>query len=375
MFNFLKEKLKSVIDKISKKTEKEIVEEVKEEIKEQKIKRPEKREKKEVQKPKIKEKKPEKEIKEEIKEEKIEIKEEVKEKKKSFFEKLTEKVTTTKLPEKKFDEIFSDLEIVLLENNVAVEVIDKIKEALKKELLEKPILRSKIEDTIKKTLSSTIKEILDVPKLNLDAIIKKCKQKNIPCVFLIIGYNGAGKSITCAKLALKLKKKGYKPLLAAGDTFRSAGDIQLVEYGKMVDVPVVYNPDTKDSCAVIFDAIQQAKSQHFDLVIADTSGRIHSNINLMDELKKIARVNNPDVTILILDSLTGSDVIQQMQEFDKAIAVDGVIFTKVDADEKGGAFLSAVYTGKKPVLYIGCGQLLSDLKEFNVDEILKNLGL
>jgi len=339
MFKFLKEKLKQTIEKVSKKTEQELEE-------------------------------PEEEIKQEIKEEVPQEQE-----KKGFIKKVTEKVTSKKISESKFNEIFHDLEIVLLANNVALEVIDKIKQDLKKELLEKQIKKSQIETTIKNSLKNSIKEILDIPKIDLDKIINKCKQENKPCVLLVIGYNGSGKSLSCAKLALKLKNKGFNPLLAAGDTYRAAGAAQLVEYGKLVDIPVIHNPETKDSCSVIFDAIAHAKSKKFDVVIADTSGRIHNNQDLMDELKKIARINNPDLTILILDSLTGSDIVEQMKEFDKIIAVDSIILTKLDTNEKGGAFLSATYIGKKPVLYIGSGQSMQDLKEFNVEDILEKLGL
>ena len=262
-----------------------------------------------------------------------------------------------------------------MENNVALEVVDKIKEDLKMDLINSQLKRGRIEKEIKLALRKSIEEILTTPKLDIFKLIEKSKKEKRPCVFLIIGYNGSGKSITCAKLGLYLKNKGYKPMLAAGDTFRAAGMSQLVEYGKMVDIPVIHNESTKDSCSIIFESIKNAKSKFYDVVIADTSGRIHNNKDLIDELKKISRVNNPDVIILVVDSLTGSDVAVQMREFDNAIGVDAVILTKADVDEKGGAFLSAVYTGKKPVLYVGSGQLMSDLKEYNPEEILKNLGL
>ena len=365
MFGFLKNKLKTAVEKFTKKVEEyedtDIVEKAKEDI--------------------ILEKKPEIKKEKKLEPEKFEIeelpkidkKEEVK--KKSFVSKFTEKITTKKISDELFEEIFHDLNLALLENNVALEVVDKIKDDLKRELSEKPVKRMQIESQIKEALKKSLQEILTPPEFNLIKTIERAKKESRPAVILIIGYNGSGKSLTCAKLANYLREKGYLPILGAGDVFRAAGAVQLVEYGKIVGIPVIENPKTKDSCSVIFDTIKHAKSKHFDVVIADTSGRIQNNKDLMDELKKISRINNPDATLLVIDSLTGSDVVMQVDEFDKNIAVDGLILTKVDVDEKGGAFLSAVYIGKKPVLYICSGQRLTDIEEYNPENILKQLGL
>ncbi|MBI2105706.1 signal recognition particle receptor subunit alpha, partial [Candidatus Woesearchaeota archaeon] len=225
------------------------------------------------------------------------------------MEKVKEKVTTKIISESQFEEIFQDLQLILLENNVALNVVDKIKTDLKKELMEKPIKRMQIEEQIREALKNSLEDILTPPEFNLLKIIDNAKKESRPAVVLVIGYNGAGKSLTTAKLAYHLKQKGYNPILAAGDTFRAAGAVQLVEYGKIANIPVIHDHKTKDSCSVIFDTIKHAKSKHYDLVIADTSGRIQNNKDLMDELKKISRVNNPDATILVVDSLTGSDVV------------------------------------------------------------------
>ena len=352
MFGFLKNKLKSAIEKFTKKVEEEV--EVVEEIR-------------------VEEKKPEpkkfevEEIIEAVK------KEETKEK--GFIEKIKEKVTTKRISEEQFEDIFQDLQVALLENNVALEVVDKIKEDLKKELTERQIKRTQVEEQVREALKKSLEEILTPPEFDLIKIINNAGEEKRPAVILIIGYNGSGKSLSCAKLAHYLKEKKYRPVLAAGDTFRAAGASQLVEYGKLAQIPVVHDPKTKDSCSVIFDTIKHAKSKKYNVVVADTSGRIQNNKDLMDELKKISRVNNPDATLLVVDSLTGSDVVTQVDQFDKNIAVDGLILTKCDVDEKGGAFLSAVYTGKKPVLYICNGQRIEDIEEYNPEKIVKQLGL
>ena len=354
MFGFLKDKLKSAVSKISKKVEEEEFIEIKEQ----------------------KEEKPKEDIKKKYLEEK---KEEIKknynlEKEKNLFKKFTTSITTRRITEEQFDSLFQDLEITLLENNTALEVVDKIKADLKLSLMERQIKRGQIEKEIKKSLRNSIQEILSSEKLDIYKLISKAKIEKRAFIILIIGYNGSGKSLTCGRLAYYLKHKGYKPVLSAADTFRASGREQTQEYGKMAEVPVVTDLKTKDSCSVIFETINHAKAKNNDIVIADTSGRIQNNKDLMDELKKISRVNNPDLTLLVEDALTGSDVVTQVEEFDKNIAIDGLILTKVDVDEKGGAFLSAVYTSKKPVLFLGYGQRINDLKEYNPEEILKNLG-
>ena len=378
MFGFFKRKIKEVVEKFSKK-----VEETKEETEEKKpllekiTKEEVKEEKREVEEKKIKEEV--KEAEEEIEEVKEEIKEEIKEsikeeekEKKSLFERLKEKIVAKKISEEKFEKLFWDLEVVLMENNVAVEVIDKIKDGLKMDLVNVPI--KNVKKTIEKSLRESLEEVLDVPRLDIIKKIEECKKENRPAVFLFLGYNGSGKSISCAKLARYLKDKGFKPLLAAGDTFRAAGGIQLGEYGKKIDVPVIQTKDKGDSCALIFDAIKSAKARDYDVVIADTSGRIHSNIDLMDELKKIVRVNKPDLKILVVDALTGADVVEQCKQFDKLIGVNALIFTKVDAYEKAGSLISAAYILDKPILFLGIGQGLNDFEKYEKEKILANLG-
>jgi fused signal recognition particle receptor len=176
---------------------------------------------------------------------------------------------------------------------------------------------------------------------------------------------------TIAKFAHKLKK--YRPVLAAGDTFRAAAIDQLEEHGRRLGVKVVKHNYGADSAAVIFDAVKHAASVGSKVVLADTAGRSHSNVNLMDELKKVVRVNKPDLKVLVLDSITGNDIYDQSQLFNEAAGVDAIILTKADVYEKGGSALSASYTIKKPILYLGTGQNYDDLKDFVPEEIVKNL--
>ena len=350
MFGFLKEKLKNAISSITKKVEKISKEETVEEV--------------------IIEKVPEKKVPKEKKVKEIQ-KEEIKEEKKGFFQKIKEKVQTTSINDNEFEDIFYDLELALLENNTAVEVIEKIKRDLKEVLVDKPIERKRIKTIIQDTLKETLYQILEVPKLDLIKSVKAKEEK--PYIILILGYNGSGKSITAAKLAKYFQDNKLRPILGAGDTFRAAGAIQLNEYGKMVNVPVIKQETGSDSCAVIFDTIASAKSRNYDIVIADTAGRIHTNIDLMEELKKIVRVNKPDLKVLVVDALTGSDIIEQTEQFENAIGIDALILTKVDAYEKGGSILSVAYLLKKPILFLGSGQTMNSLKKYDPNDIIKNV--
>ena len=291
--------------------------------------------------------------------------------KKSFFSKLKETITTKTISTDKFDSLFWDLEIVLLENNVSVEVIEKIKLDLKEELVDKPLPRD-VPKKIEETLKNTLTEILTFDPINLLARIKKNESK--PYVIAFFGINGSGKTTTIAKLAYKLQQSGLKTVLAASDTFRAAAIQQLEEHSKKLGTKIIKHDYGSDAAAVAFDAIKYAQKQKLDVVLIDTAGRLHSNVNLMDELKKIVKVTNPNLKVFIGESITGNDCIEQAKQFNEVVSVDAAILTKADVDEKGGAPLSIAYTIQKPILYLGVGQEYQDLEEFNVEKMLERLG-
>ncbi|TAL55945.1 MAG: signal recognition particle-docking protein FtsY [Nanoarchaeota archaeon] len=294
-----------------------------------------------------------------------------KEEKKGFFGGIVQKFTHLELSDKKFEELFWDLEVTLLENNVAVEVIDKIKADLKKSLVGVPIRKSEINNKIVDSLRKSIEELFDVPALN---VVDKIKEKK-PFIILFLGINGAGKTTTIAKFAHMLKGLGYKVVVAAGDTFRAAAIQQLETHANTIGVKIIKHDYGSDAAAVAFDAIAYAKSKEIDVVLIDTAGRLHSNVNLMDELKKIVRVSNPDMKIFIGESITGNDCVEQAKQFNEAIGIDGIILSKADVDEKGGAAISVSYVTGKPILYLGVGQNYSDLQEFNKKTVIEGLGL
>ena len=263
------------------------------------------------------------------------------------------------------------MEPELLSANVAFEVVEFLKKDIKEQVVGREASRMKTEEWIRSAFESALVKALDHGHVDLDDLIKS--KGNRPAVVLFLGFNGSGKTTTVAKVASYLNDKGYKPVLAAGDTFRAAAIDQLETHGKRIGVKVIKHQYGADSAAVIFDAVKHAESKGFDIVLADTAGRAHTNANLMDELKKVVRVNKPDLNVLVMDGLTGNDAVEQAKQFNSEIGVDAVVITKVDVDEKGGAILSVAYTIKKPILFLGVGQGYEDFKKFEPKEFVKGL--
>ena len=301
---------------------------------------------------------------------KEEIVEEPQEEKESFFDKVKTSLTTKKISAEKFGELFWELELVLLENNVSVEVIEKIKEDLKVELVDKPLPRD-VSKKIEETLRQTLTEILSSEKIDL---LKLAREKDKPLVIAFFGINGTGKTTSIAKLAHYFQKNKLSVVLAACDTFRAAAIQQLEEHADKLGVKIIKHDYGADAAAVAFDAIKYAEKNKIKVVLLDTAGRLHSNTNLMQELEKIIRVAKPDLKIFVGESITGNDCIEQAKQFNDLVEMDGAILTKADVDEKGGAPLSISYTIKKPILFLGMGQKYEDLEEFDAKVILKRLG-
>ena len=330
-----------------------------------------------------KEKKEEK-VEEVKKEVKPEVKEEIKKElelapvaevpeKKGLFKRIKETFTTIKLSEDKFEKLFWELEVVLLESNVAVEVIDKIKTDLKAELTTGKVSRKGVYDLIEDSLRESVESLFMDQHFNLLEEIKKKKEK--PYVIAFIGVNGSGKTTTMAKLAHMLLQNKLSVVFAASDTFRAAAIQQLQEHADKLGVKMIKHGYESDPAAVAFDAVKHAKAKKIDVVMIDTAGRLHSNDNLMNELKKLVRVNEPDLKVFVGESITGNDCIEQAKLFNEAVGIDVIILAKADVDEKGGAAVSVSYVTKKPIIYLGTGQKYDDLTEFKPEIIIKNIGL
>jgi fused signal recognition particle receptor len=304
-----------------------------------------------------------------------------KEEKKGFFQRIVEKVvrpvvkkvTVKKLSESDVMPILSEMTEGMIEADVAYDVAEKIKSDLAKSLVDQEIKRGTENEVIVSALRNSLMEILHIPGIDLAMLAKqKNEQKSGPVVILFLGFNGSGKTTSLAKVGDWLKEKGFSVVFAAADTFRAAAEEQLEEHATKIGVKVIKHRYGADPAAVIFDAIEHAKANRIDFVLADTAGRAHTNKNLMDQMQKIIKVNKPDLKILVIDSLTGNDAVLQARMFNE-VGVDGLIFTKVDVNEKGGAILSVTHELKKPILFLGLGQTYKDFKRFDANEFVNLL--
>lgn len=287
-----------------------------------------------------------------------------------FFSFIREKT----ISEKHVEDTLWELEMGLLEGDVAMEVASEVVDSVKQNLVGKKIKRSNdITEYTFNALRDAVAEIIDIPGKNMTEMIEEKKAQGEPLVVMFVGINGTGKTTTIGKLANYYLKKGYTPVIAASDTFR-AGAIEQVNYhADNVGVKLIKHQKGSDPAAVAYDAIEHARAQGKELVLIDTAGRMQTNTNLMDEMKKIKRVANPDLVIFVGDALTGNDATEQAVKFNDAIDVDGVILTKADADSKGGAYLSIGYVIKKPILFLGMGQGYDDIMEYDAQWMLNQL--
>ena len=283
-------------------------------------------------------------------------------------------ITAKTISEKHLEDILWELEMGLLEGDVAMEVASAVVDSVKDDLVGRKIKRSNdITEYTYNALRNAVAEIIDIPGKSMTEMIEAKKAQGEPLVVMFVGINGTGKTTTIGKLANYYLKKGYTPVIAAADTFR-AGAIEQVNYhANKVGVKLIKHQKGSDPAAVAFDAVEHAKAQGKELVLIDTAGRMQTNTNLMDEMKKIKRVAKPDLVVFVGDALTGNDATQQASKFNEAIDLDGVILTKADADSKGGASLSIGYVIKKPILFLGMGQGYDDIKEYDADWMLNQL--
>ena len=278
------------------------------------------------------------------------------------------------ISEKHVDDILFELEMGLLEGDVAMEVATEVVESVKEDLVGRKIKRSSdITEYTYNALRNAVAEIIDIPGKSMTEMIEEKKAQGEPLVVMFVGINGTGKTTTIGKLANYYLKMGYTPVIAASDTFRAGAIEQVTHHADNVGVKIIKHQKGSDPAAVAFDAVEHAKAQGKELVLIDTAGRMQTNTNLMDEMKKIKRVANPDLVIFVGDALTGNDATQQAVKFNEAIDIDGVILTKADADSKGGASLSIGYVIKKPIMFLGVGQGYDDIMEYDADWMLNQL--
>ena len=282
----------------------------------------------------------------------------------------TDRKPSRGISEEKLDDLLWDLEVGLLESDVAYSVIESIKKDIKEELKHASFERSKVSEVVEGVLKNAIAHVLTSNEMDFEDFIETTDK---PIVIMFVGVNGSGKTLSIGKIATMLKKMGYSCAMAAGDTFRAGAIEQLSIHADNVGVKIIKQGPGADPAAVAYDAIDHAKAKHKDVVLLDTAGRMQTNINLMDEMAKIKRVAKPDLIIFVGDALAGNDAVEQAKRFNEIVGIDGVILTKVDTDAKGGSALSVAYTIGKPLLFIGVGQGYEDQIPFDAQWMIDNI--
>ncbi len=282
----------------------------------------------------------------------------------SLFEKAKSLVFEQEviLEEKDLEEPLWALEMALLESDVALPVAEEIVKSVKSELVgAKKKIGADTGALAEEALRSALTKLLSANYLDFDEYVKNAHR---PVKILFVGVNGTGKTTSIAKVAKYLMDHGYSIVLAAGDTFRAGAIEQLEVHGEKLGLKVVKHKTGGDPAAVIFDAIEYAKAHNKDVVLADTAGRLHTNINLMDQMRKIVRVTRPDLLIFVDEAIAGNDAVERARLFNESVPINGSILTKTDADAKGGSAISIAYITGKPVLFLGVGQTYPDLVKF-----------
>ena len=275
------------------------------------------------------------------------------------------------ISEKDLSEALSELEMTLLECDVALQVTDAIIASVRTNLIGKHRkIGSSIDDLVVRALKSALLEVLGS---GFD-LVQYIKTHNRPVKILFTGVNGTGKTTTIAKIGSFLKKQGYTVVIGAGDTYRAGAIEQIGVHAERIGIKIIQHQEGADPSAVLFDAVQYAVSHKIDVVLADTAGRFHTKSNLMNQLEKIKRVMKPDLVVYVDEAVAGNDAVIRAAEFERTVGADAVVLTKADMDSRGGAAISIAHTIGKPLMFLGTGQGYDDIIPFDpvqvVDELL-----
>ena len=276
-----------------------------------------------------------------------------------------------KVREGKLEEVLADLEVALLEADVAHPVAQAVLATMRGELLGKHITRDvSFDEGVELALRHAIEKVLAAEKIDFLSLVKESPK---PFVVMFVGMNGTGKTTAIAKVTHLLQKHGYSVVIAAADTFRAGAIEQIEVHANRLGAKLIKHKAGADPAAVAFDAVEHAKARHRDVVLIDTAGRMQTNLNLMDQMKKIQRVAEPHLVVFVGDALAGNDAVDQARTFQEAVGFDVAILCKIDADAKGGAALSIAHSVGKPILFVGTGQSYDDLMAFDPHWMVEKL--
>ncbi|MCS7098815.1 MAG: signal recognition particle-docking protein FtsY [Sulfolobales archaeon] len=290
----------------------------------------------------------------------------------SIANRVAEVVSKREVTEEDLRRVFSEVEVSLVESDVAYDALPLLYEELRKKLVGAKVSRFDSEEImglVRKALVDILSRV--EPRYDLVEYVKLSGVR--PFVIVFLGVNGVGKTTTIAKVASKFLKAGMKPVVVAADTFRAGAQEQLAIHAERLGVPFFRGKYGADPAAVARDALAFSARRGLDVVLVDTAGRMHVDVDLVEELRKIVRVVRPHLKILVLDALTGNDSVEQIRYFESAVGFDAVILTKMDADARGGCALTLSTLLQKPIVYVGVGQSYEDLELFRAEDIVKKI--
>jgi fused signal recognition particle receptor len=264
-----------------------------------------------------------------------------------------------------------ELEMALLDSDVSMSVAEAILQRVEAELVgETRSVREGTADVVEDALREALLDVVGVGQFDVEERIARAEK---PVTIIFTGVNGVGKTTSIAKVVRWLDERGYSSVVANGDTYRAGANEQLQEHAEALGVECITHEQGGDPTAVIYDAVEYAEAHDVDVVLGDTAGRLHTDAGLMDQLAKIDRVVEPDLTLFVDEAVAGQDAIERAREFDEAAAIDGAILTKADADTSGGAAISIAHVTGKPVLFLGVGQGYEDLERFDPEWLVEEL--
>ncbi len=294
---------------------------------------------------------------------------------KSSFNGLVQKVSQKGLSDKEIDKILDEFLLVLVQNDVAYSVAQKICGSLRARLESVEVRRfSDSSEPAKVVLRDVLLEVLrEGGEETFYKVLDERKNEHKTAIVMFVGVNGTGKTSSIAKIGRLLIQKGYSVVIAAADTYRTGSIEQIEEHARRIGIRTIKHDYGGDAAAVAFDAANYAAAHGINVVLIDTAGRMQTNKNLLEEMKKIARVAKPDLTILVADALTGNDAVEQARKFSDAVQIDGVVLTKLDADTKGGSAISMATVIGKPILFATVGQNYEDIISFEPEQMVHKI--
>jgi len=276
------------------------------------------------------------------------------------------------LDEDDLEDPLMELEIALLESDLALTVTDAIVASVKEQLSgTRKKFGKNTGSIVEDALKNAILEVMSANVFDFDEFMEQRRGQTVHIAF--VGINGTGKTTSIAKIANRLQKAGYSMTIAAGDTFRAGAIDQIQIHADRLGIKVIRHQEGSDPAAVIYDALQYAKAHKSDVLLSDTAGRMHTNVNLMAQLEKICRVSSPDLIIFVDEATAGNDAVERASQFNGAVPISGTILTKLDADSKGGAAISIAYITQKPILFFGVGQEYDDLLKFDPEWFVEKI--